>query len=399
MKLHRLILFAAALLLPVLASAQKRYNADESKIPPYEIPDPLLRTDGTPVATAADWPARRAEILGIFEREMYGQLPPASPVFTETLSTDESADFHVRKVVRMWFKPDKSGPCVDWTVVTPKAACGPTPCILQLNYRGLDDKSFGELIPVDMLVAHGYSLVTATYTDISPDPVGKEDQDKYAYTGIFDLWGPRDPSRTDHTTSLMAWAWALMRAMDMIEAEPAIDAGKVVLTGYSRLAKAAIVAGAFDDRFAVVAPVQTGGGGVPLAKRYFGENVQTETTAFTHWFCRAYDKYADNEASMPFDQHFLLACVAPRPLLVCGFDKDWFDTKGEFLSVRAASPVWELLGKPGLPDVSWPDDFDTKAIGTCVGYVRRSGAHFISYYDWKWILDFADANFRPVRSL
>ena len=130
-----------------------------------------------------------------------------------------------------------------------------------------------------------------------------------------------------------------------------------------------------------------------------GEAVQTETTAFTHWFCRAYDKYADNEASLPFDQHFLLACVAPRPLLVCGFDKDWFDTKGEFLSVRAASPVWELLGKPGLPDVSWPDDFDTKAIGPCVGYVRRSGAHFISYYDWKWILDFANANFQPASSL
>lgn len=394
MRANCTLILAALLLLPVLASAQKRANYDEAKVPPYEIPDPLLRADGTLVATAAEWPARRAEILATFQREMYGQLPPACPIFTETVSLDESGDFSVRKVVRMWFRPDRSGPCVDWTVVTPKAACRPTPCVLLLNYKGLDDKTFGELIPVDMLVARGYSLVTATYTDISPDPVGKEAQDQYAYTGIFDLWGPRDPSRTDNTTSLMAWAWALMRAMDMIAAEPAIDESRVVLTGYSRLAKAALVAGAFDDRFAVVAPVQTGGGGVPIAKRYFGENVQTETAAFTHWFCRAYDKYADNEASLPFDQHFLLACVAPRPLLVCGFDKDWFDTKGEFLSVRAASPVWELLGKPGLPDVSWPADFDTKAIGPCLGYVRRSGAHFISHYDWEWILDFADANLR-----
>ena len=388
------IILLAALLLPVLAPAQKRANYDESRIPPYEIPDPLLRPDGTYVAVAAEWPERRAEILDIFQHGMYGQLPPASPVYTETVSTDESGDFSVRKLVRMRFRPDGSGPSVDWTIVTPKYACRPSPCVLQLNYKGLDDKTFGELIPVDMLIARGYSLVTATYTDISPDPVGKEDQDKYAYTGVFELWGPRDPSRKDNTTSLMAWAWALMRAMDMIEADPAIDESRVVLTGYSRLAKAALVAGAFDDRFAVVAPVQTGGGGVPLAKRYFGENVQTETTAFTHWFCRAYDKYADNEASLPFDQHFLLACVAPRPLLVCGFDKEWFDTRGEFLSVRSASPVWELLGKPGLPDVSWPADFDTKAIGPCLGYVRRSGAHYISHHDWEWILDFADANLR-----
>ena len=93
---------------------------------------------------------------------------------------------------------------------------------------------------------------------------------------------------------------------------------------------------------------------------------------------------------MPFDQHWLLACVAPRPLLVEGFNEPWFDTKGEFLACRAASPAWELLGRPGLPPGDLPAPFDESRIGPCLGYVRRGGPHGISAHDWAWTLDFAE---------
>jgi hypothetical protein len=96
---------------------------------------------------------------------------------------------------------------------------------------------------------------------------------------------------------------------------------------------------------------------------------------------------------MDFDQHLLLACVAPRALLVEGFNQKWFDTEGEYLSVRAASPVWEFLGKPGLPNGCWPDSFSTNAIGKYLGYVRRDGPHGLWAYDWKWMMDFAEGVF------
>ena len=249
------------------------------------------------------------------------------------------------------------------------------------------------------LLARGYALVTACYSDISPDPdplVEKDGvilQDSFAYTGVFDRWGPRDPSRDDNTGSLAAWAWGLMRGMDMLEQDPALDSKRVVLTGYSRLGKAALIAGAFDERFPLVVPIQTGGGGVPLAKRNFGETIATEVSSFRHWYCRAYDKYAGEEKKMPFDQHLLLAAVAPRPLLVQGYEKAWFDPKGEYLSCRAASPAWKFLGRPGLPECGEPAYFATEAIGPCLGYVRRRGEHGISGWDWKWLLDFADRAF------
>lgn len=185
-----------------------------------------------------------------------------------------------------------------------------------------------------------------------------------------------------------------MRGMDMIEMDERLDENKVLLTGSSRLAKAAMLAGAFDERFPVVVLNQTGGGGVPLHKHYFGENVATMTYNFTHWYCKAYAKYVENEESMPFDQHMLLACMAPRALMVQGFNDKWYDTEGEFLAMKAASPAWEFLGAEGLPDVEWPASYDKSAIGNTLAYYRRNNEHGIAAIDWVWMLEFADKIFK-----
>ena len=415
-----------------LQAARALVNYDENAVAPFTLEDPLRFADGRKVRRKKQWPERRQEILDIFQREMYGRTPPASEIFTEVLEEGPTlAGFGTRRQLRMWFRPDKTGPKVDWLVVTPNHVQRPAPVIILLNYGGNHEFLFDEEIPVTeswmrntqgheghrasaatrgrynrdgedtvyplgMLIARGYAVMTACYCDVSPDPERFEEvdgvilQDSFAYTGVFDLWGPRDPSRTDNTTALGAWAWSLMRGMDWIGQDPLLDESRVVLTGYSRLAKAALVAGAFDERFPLVVPVQTGGGGVPLAKRNFGESVATEVASFRHWFCRAYDKYAGRTDEMPFDQHLLLSCIAPRALLVEGFDANWFDTKGEFLSLQAASPVWRFLGQPGLPKVDWPADYDTSAIGPVIGYVRRDQKHGIAAIDWTWMLDFAD---------
>lgn len=406
-------------------------NYDQSAVTPYTLEDPLRFADGGRLRSKKQWPARRKEILDIFQREMYGQMPPPSDIYCEVLEEGITlAGFARRRQLRMWFKPDHSGPHIDWLELIPTQVQGPCPVILLLNYTGnheiLEDKEIilteswlrpaphkasrrtagkfnrdgnNSVFPVSSLLARGYALVTACYSDISPDPdplVEKDGvilQDSFAYTGVFDLWGPRDPSRNDNTGSLAAWAWGLMRGMDMLEQDPALDSKRVVLTGYSRLGKAALIAGAFDERFPLVVPIQTGGGGVPLAKRNFGETIATEVSSFRHWYCRAYDKYAYDTASMPFDQHLLLACIAPRGLLVEGFDEDWFDTKGEFLALQAASPVWSFLGKEALPQVPWPADYERSAIGRDIGYVRRNQGHGISALDWMWMLDFAEGLF------
>jgi hypothetical protein len=410
---------------------KRDYNRDEKKVKPYTLPDPLVFADGTPVASPEQWSARRQEILGLFQKEMYGVMPPASPVYLKVLEEGPTLDgAAVRRQVRMTFSPDGSGPHIDWLLVYPRDAAGPVPAILMLNYYGnhtiLDDKEIiiptcwlddsdrygiagnrateagrgvyqkGEAVtvfPFHEILSRGYVFATACYGDVAADPDKASVRDSLANSGCCSLWAGNS-SGEDNTGALMAWGWALCRGMDMLEKDGRIDASKVVVTGSSRLAKAAMLASAFDDRFAVTVLNQTGGGGVPLAKRNFGEYVASQNEMFPHWWCRAFSKYSEAESKLPFDQHMLLGCIAPRPLLVEGFNQRWFDTKGEFLSLQAASPVWRFLGGKGLPDVSWPGDRDTSAIGPDLGYVRRSGGHGIDADDWNWMLDFADRVFK-----
>lgn len=411
--------------------AQRKVNYDESKIKPYTLEDPLQFANGKKVQSISDWQLRRKEILDIFQQEMYGTMPAPSPVYLQLIEQGTTLEgFGLRRQVRMFFRQDNTGPYIDWLIVTPKHVKTRVPCTLLLNYYGnhtlLKDKeviipdswldnnktfkirnnhasedsrgmlsgpNYRSTYPISSILARGYGIVTACYGDISPDPEDVALQDSLPYTRIFDLWGKRNPSCTSNTTSITAWGWALMRAMDMIEKDSIIDAGRVVLAGSSRLAKAAMIAGAFDERFPVVVLNQTGGGGVPLTKRAFGENVDSETSMFTHWFCKAYKKYAHQENTMTFDQHLFLSCIAPRALLVEGFNNPWFDTKGEFLALQAASPVWKKFTKQGLPNTDWPEIYDTSAIGDNLGYVRRDQQHGIAPIDWKWMLDFADKVF------
>ena len=409
-----------------------KVNFATRKIPSLEgLPDPLRFADGRKV-NAASWPERRKEILDIFQREMYGKMPPAPEhLVTEVLEEGVcQAGFGIRRQIRMWFRKDKTGPHIDWLIVLPRRAEKPVPAVMLLNYYGnhtlvpdpevvlteafiRGNASIGGLsdyageetrgyfadgqdryaYPVGMLLARGYALVTACYADVSPDPTDPADEQK-AYTGVFDLWGERNPDATDNTTSLGAWGWALMRGRDMLDGVPEIDKNRILLTGCSRLGKAALLAGAFDERFPVVVLNQTGGGGAPLAKHFYGENVATMTAMFPHWYCKAFAQYANDEAAMPFDQHMILGAIAPRPLLVEGFDDPWFDTHGEFEALKAAEPVWKMLGRGGLGSHEMPKEYETSAIGEHLGYVRRDQKHGLSHIDWLWMLDFADKQWK-----
>ena len=418
-------------------------NYDNAAVAPYTLENPLAFGDGSVVTSAADWQARRREILAILEREMYGRRPPPPETVVADIIDEKLIEngMVIRRQYEMRFKADRSGPVVRWIVFLPSKTVGRVPVILMLNYHGnqslvadpdipmmtayrrngkwgRDHRAVPETrgllqrpedsattFPLAKFMSRGYAVMSACYCEVSPDPnrEGDEDprikQDELAYTRVFDLWPKRDPAGKSEYTSLGAWSWALSRGLDLAERIPEIDARKSVVTGCSRLGKSALIAAAYDESFAVCAPVQTGKGGVPLTKRNFGENPATETRSFTHWYCRAYDKYrVEPWKTLPFDQHLLLAAVAPRSLLVLGFNNRWFDTRGEFLSCRAASCAWEMLGRGGLPPGEQPATGDTSCIGDSLGYARRDGEHAISDWDWNLILDFSDVAFGRLAS-
>ena len=403
----------------------KACNYDLKKIGASSPEDPLSFADGRKVLTVGDWRRRRANILDMFQREMYGRIPERIDPIVDVIDEGVAiGGYALRRLVRMYFRPERTGPCINWLVVIPRHAAVKSPAVMFLNYGGnhelMHDSEipvpkcwmrpapefgrFGEcatattrglytdpnlrtVYPIGALIARGFTVATACYCEVSPDWHGRVLDGNYRDDDVLSLF-PFDAARDDNTTALGAWAWALMRGMDMLEGMTEIDADRVAVVGSSRLGKAALLAGAVDERFFAVIPNQTGCGGCPLMKRNYGENVESLVRNFPHWFCRAFAKYAEREDRMPFDSHLLLSCVAPRRLLVEGFCDPFYDTEGEFLAVRAASPVWRFLGGVDLPDVVFPEPYAKCAISRDVGYVRRTERHGLSMVDWMWIMDF-----------
>jgi hypothetical protein len=401
-------------------------NFDEAAVPPYTLPDPLVMQDGSPVRDAADWRSRRRpELLELFSREVYGRTPSGRPadMHWEVTSIDRAAlgGKAVRKEVTIWFSKDKSGPRMSLLIYQPAGDSGthtPWPAFLGLNFYGnscvhadpgialprgwinpnerygivdgrATDKTRGVQAnrwDVETVISRGYATATIFHGDLCEDRPEGLDADVAKLLGT----GGTESRRSDEWGALGIWAWGLSRALDYMESDPEIDARRVAVHGHSRMGKAALWAGAQDERFALVISNNSGCGGAALSKRDFGEAAVHINTRFPYWFAPAFRVYNNNEATLPVDQHELLALIAPRPIYVASAVEDrWADPLGEFLSVKGAEPVYALFGKGGLGVDAHPP-VDKPARGDALAYHIRSGDHDITPYDWAQYLDFAD---------
>src|SRR4029077_19917993 len=125
--------------------------------------------------------------------------------------------------------------------------------------------------------------------------------------------------------------------------------------------KTALVAMAYDQRFAVAYINSSGAGGANLARRHYGEQLENIAgPGEYHWMAGNYLEYAGplTPADMPVDMHELIALCAPRPVFVGGGTTEggdgWADVRGTFLAEVAAGPVYTLLGKKDLGTSDFP---------------------------------------------
>ena len=191
---------------------------------------------------------------------------------------------------------------------------------------------------------------------------------------------------------LAAWAYGIHRAVDYLVTDPDIDTERIAVMGHSRNGKAALFAGATDDRIALVVSNQSGCGGAALSRRKQGETVKAINDSFPHWFNREFRKFNDNQDQLPLDQHLLISLMAPRPVLVASARGDnWADPEGEFLGLKGAESVYKLFGKAGLIVDEMPDT--NQLVGAELGYHIRPGEHSVGSADWKVFMDFADQFF------
>ena len=416
------LLFSGLFACDVLA--QKRVVIDdEANVPEYKLPDVLTRFNGGKVKSAKVWfNKQRPEILKKFTDEVYGRVPgklEITEVKVWETSNDAINGIAIRKQLSLFFKKGDRNLEVSVLMYLPKSA-QKVPVFLAYNFSGNhtinsdpnirlteswvnDNPSVGiinnrvteqsrgsdsDSWPVETIIKAGYGLVTVYYGDVDPDKNDFSD-------GIepFFYQPNQNHPKYDEWGSIAAWSWGLSRVMDYLEKDDLVDSKKVAVLGHSRLGKTALWAGATDQRFAMVISNESGCGGAALSKRIFGETVQIINTSFPHWFCGNFLKYNGNEEELPVDQHMLLALIAPRPLYVASAEGDkWADPRGEFLSAKYASAVYELLGLEGLPAKEMPE-INHPVMGT-IGYHIRSGKHDLALYDWQQYIQFADKFFK-----
>ncbi len=385
-----------------------------------EPPDPLVMFDGKPVTNKKNWfTKRRPELKALFQHYEYGWFPPPAKIKAKVQAVDKNCfdGKATLKLVNISFEPTNA-PQIHLMLVVPNHRKNPAPVFFGLNFSGnyaLVTNSFvpmptgwmnakiagatnnrateagrGKSIDVwaiEQSIDRGYAVATIFCDDIQPDRTN-------ATAGVREAFhGSKNPE--DDWGTIAAWAWGLHRAVDYLETDQAIDRNKIAVVGHSRLGKAAMLAGAFDERIALVIPLQAGCGGTSPARGKIGESVKRINEHFPHWFCDEFKKFNEEPERLPFDQHCLIALCAPRPVLLSNATEDtWANPAGQFEMLKAADKVYRLVGAEGIASEKMPEVGNL--MDSNLGYSIRPGKHSMTKDDWKIFLDFADKHFgRP----
>ena len=401
------------------ATAPNSANYDEAKANVYPtLPDPLVLNNGKRVTTAAMWrKKRRPEIVAEFDSEILGYTPAHLPGVTWIVekSTPERSDGmdvitkHLVGRVDNSIDP-KISVQIDLLLVTPAHAVRPVPVIMELALgsefktallgpvAGAPDKW---AVPWQPALRRGWGFAMLSATSVQADSGAGLTE------GIIGLMNRGQPRSLQDWGVLKAWAWGASRALDYFESDKAVNAKEVGLEGHSRLGKAALVAMAYDPRFAIVYSSSSGEGGAKLYRHVFGEPLTSLTSvSLYHWFDGNFLRYGGpkNAGDLPVDAHELIALCAPRPVFIGGGadvgdgyanpkGDAWADTKGMFLAEVAAGPVYRLLGAKGLGTTLYPPA-ETTLIRGDLGFRQHPFGH-TPQPNWQYFLDFASHYFLP----
>ncbi len=380
-------------------------NYDESKAAVYpNLPDPLLLKNGHRVTTAKIWwTQRRPEIVEDFDREIYGRIPANLPKVTwEVLSTTQEKYGNIPVVTKklVGHVDNSAYPAItvdiDLTLSTPANAPGPVPVIMEIAFSNEAMAALVRQIPdlaptgadgnqptwQQQVLARGWGCAVLSPTSYQPDNGAGLTQ------GIIGLVNKGQPRKLDDWGVLRAWAWGASRALDYFETDKSVDAKQVGIEGHSRNGKAALVAMAYDPRFAVGYISSSGEAGAKLYRHIFGEQLSNVAAPSEyHWMAGNFLKYAGplTPGDLPVDNHELIALVAPRPVFIGAGSSQgdgyanprgdaWADARGMFLAEVNAGPVYKLLGKKDLGTTEFPP-IGTALTGGDLAFRQHAGGH------------------------
>lgn len=324
----------------------------------------------------------RDKMLTILQEEEYGFLPQKPEKLSWEVEENMIKHFCAGKASfsRVTIKvtvndKDFSFPI---TCAFPKSE-GKHPFFIHINFRPDVPDLY---MPTEELIDHGFAVLSFCYKDVTSDDANMSD-------GLAGLFYPDGIRGSSDAGKIAIWAWAAHRVMDYAQTLDNLDLDNATVCGHSRLGKTALFTAATDERFAFAHSNDSGCGGAAITRQKEGETVEDICKRFPYWFCENYQKYINHENEMPFDQHYLIAAIAPRCVNVASAEKDiWADPFSEMLSCIAASPIYETYGKKGFIYENREQKTGDVFHEGNIGYHLRGGEHYFSREDWLKLIDF-----------
>ena len=328
----------------------------------------------------------RDEIVAFFADNEFGRRPEEAekpPLLKfEKISDDKlmPGGKMVRKQVRIVYGGSFGTNSFPVTVFVPADAKGPVPAFLLIcnrDYKANCDperEKKSDFFPVEEIVKRGFVAVSFYTWDVAPD------YNTGNTKGVFEAFEKQGSYRNPKLWgTISAWAWGASRALDWLETVPEIDSKKVAVVGHSRGGKTALWTAVTDPRFACVCVNGSGCAGAKLNHLDLpkSEHIAQIVRTFQYWFCLDYTLWVNREREMPFDQHELMSCVAPRLWAVgSGSTDDWAGPEGERKATELARAAWK--------DPS------------CVSYHCHEGKHDLGLFDWNIYLTHAENHWKGV---
>jgi hypothetical protein len=234
------------------------------------------------------------------------------------------------------------------------------------------------------------------YTDITSD-------DQNFRSGIAAMLLPFGQNAISAPGKIAIWAYAAMRVLDYGLTLPGTDPDAIGIAGHSRLGKTALFAAAMDTRFTYALVNNSGCGGDALAHGNTGHNFppfhypdagelySNMLLAFPYWGCPGFLRHTARNLSDEFDQHFLVAAVAPRYTFHVAAELDlWADPISQYMCTVAASPAFEAQGLVGMTDADrFPEPGEVRLDGH-IGFYYAPTAHFLGRRNWNYFIDFIE---------
>lgn len=323
----------------------------------------------------------RGEMLEILQNEVYGLMPKKPERLNFRVEENVIPNFCAGKAVcnKVFAECTINGKDFRF----PFYATIPTdgekhPFFVHINFReDVPDR----YQPTEELIDNGFAVLSFNFNDVTKD----NDDFTDGLAGVLYENGMRN---NNDAGRIAMWAWAAQRVMDYAESlEHVLDLNYTIVCGHSRLGKTALLTAATDERFSFAYSNDSGCSGAAITRNKQGETVKKICDKFAYWFCENYKKYIDAEESMPFDQHYLVASIAPRRVLIGSASEDlWADPVSEFLCCVAASPAFEngFQHDNHLPEIG--DEF----FAGDVGYHLRRGKHYFGREDWNKLIKFVN---------